>query len=256
MDLVTLVTACALAVDPKLMHALVWHQSGGEPWAVSVQGEPSPRVYSSLDEAIRETRAEQFHCAASYVWVNRRAISRWRRSKYTIESRSIGPSAMPQRRDGSRSDRQARQSLQGASASQSRSDLLRGCGLSRLMGAAGSQIRDRHRDIGCQGMTRRISTCRRAPAPRFSTRRPIRPLDPNTPAVDATDASPERARGWSSALFPSKPKPATREPDNTSSDHPAAVQSPSPRMPAAPPPQSNPQDRELFVRRSSKERAQ
>jgi hypothetical protein len=31
MDLVTLVTACALAVDPKLMHALVWHQSGGEP---------------------------------------------------------------------------------------------------------------------------------------------------------------------------------------------------------------------------------
>ena len=57
MDLVTLVTACALAVDPKLMHALVWHQSGGEPWAVSVQGEPSPRVYSNLDEAIRETRA-------------------------------------------------------------------------------------------------------------------------------------------------------------------------------------------------------
>lgn len=43
MDLVTLVTACALAVDPKLMHALVWHQSGGEPWAVSVQGERSPR---------------------------------------------------------------------------------------------------------------------------------------------------------------------------------------------------------------------
>ena len=57
MDLVTLVTACALAVDPKLMHALVWHQSGGEPWAVSVQGEPSPSVYPSLDEAIRETRA-------------------------------------------------------------------------------------------------------------------------------------------------------------------------------------------------------
>jgi hypothetical protein len=36
MDLVTLVTACALGVEPKLMHALVWHQSGGEPWAASV----------------------------------------------------------------------------------------------------------------------------------------------------------------------------------------------------------------------------
>ena len=143
MDLVTLVTACALAVDPKLMHALVWHQSGGEPWAVSVQGEPSPRVYSSLDEAIRETRAE-LHC-------RRRTCGSRRAFGITIESRSIRPAAMPQRRDGSRSDRQARQSLQGASASQSRSDLLRGCGLSRLMGAAGSQIRDRHRDVGCQG---------------------------------------------------------------------------------------------------------
>ena len=30
MDLV-LVAACALTVDPKLMHALIWHQSGGEP---------------------------------------------------------------------------------------------------------------------------------------------------------------------------------------------------------------------------------
>ena len=34
MDLLTLVTACALTVDPKLMHALVWHHSGGEPWAI------------------------------------------------------------------------------------------------------------------------------------------------------------------------------------------------------------------------------
>jgi hypothetical protein len=57
MDLVTLVTACALGAEPKLMHALVWHQSGGEPWAVSVQSEPNPRVYSSMQEAIRETRA-------------------------------------------------------------------------------------------------------------------------------------------------------------------------------------------------------
>ena len=57
MDLVTLVTACALGVEPKLMHALVWHQSGGEPWAVSVQSEPNPRVYSSMHDAIRETRA-------------------------------------------------------------------------------------------------------------------------------------------------------------------------------------------------------
>lgn len=56
MDLVTLITACALGADPKLMHALVWQQSGGEPWAVSVPGEHNPRVYRSMDDAIRETR--------------------------------------------------------------------------------------------------------------------------------------------------------------------------------------------------------
>src|SRR6202030_682149 len=57
MDLVALVAACALAVDPKLMHALVWHQSGGEPWAFSVPGERQPQVYRSASEAVREARA-------------------------------------------------------------------------------------------------------------------------------------------------------------------------------------------------------
>jgi len=57
MDLVTLVTACALSADPRLMHALVWHQSGGEPWALSVPGETVPRVYQSMRDAISEAHA-------------------------------------------------------------------------------------------------------------------------------------------------------------------------------------------------------
>src|SRR5262249_9009672 len=57
MDLVTLVTACALSVDPKLMHALIWHQSGGEPWAVAVQNEGTPGIYSSMQEAISEAHS-------------------------------------------------------------------------------------------------------------------------------------------------------------------------------------------------------
>jgi hypothetical protein len=56
MDLVTLVTFCALGVDPKLMHALVWHQSGGEPWSFSAPGEREPRVYRKLRQAVREVR--------------------------------------------------------------------------------------------------------------------------------------------------------------------------------------------------------
>jgi hypothetical protein len=56
MDLVTLVAACALTVDPKLMHALIWHQSGGEPWSFSVAGERQPLVYRSVREAVREAQ--------------------------------------------------------------------------------------------------------------------------------------------------------------------------------------------------------
>ena len=56
MDLVTLVTFCSLGVDPKLMHALVWQQSGGEPWSFTVPGEREPRVYRKLRDAVREAR--------------------------------------------------------------------------------------------------------------------------------------------------------------------------------------------------------
>ena len=57
MDLVTLIAACALSVEPKMMHALIWEQSGGEPWSFSVQGESLPRVLSTIQDAIRAARA-------------------------------------------------------------------------------------------------------------------------------------------------------------------------------------------------------
>jgi hypothetical protein len=43
-------------VDPKLMHALIWHQSGGEPWSFSVAGKSQPQVYRSAREAVLEAR--------------------------------------------------------------------------------------------------------------------------------------------------------------------------------------------------------
>jgi hypothetical protein len=57
MDLVTLITACALTVDPKVMHALIWQQSGGEPWSFSAPGQGWARVFPTLEDAIREARA-------------------------------------------------------------------------------------------------------------------------------------------------------------------------------------------------------
>jgi hypothetical protein len=56
-DLVTLVAGCALAVEPKIMHALTWHQSGGEPWSFSVPGERQPQVYQTVRDAIGAVRA-------------------------------------------------------------------------------------------------------------------------------------------------------------------------------------------------------
>ncbi len=52
MDLTTLVTACALSVDPKIMHALIWHQSGGEPWSFTVAGVHQPQVFRYLSDAV------------------------------------------------------------------------------------------------------------------------------------------------------------------------------------------------------------
>ena len=57
MDLVTLVAACALTLDPKIMHALIWHQSGGEPWSFTVPGERQPQVYQTVRDAIGAMRA-------------------------------------------------------------------------------------------------------------------------------------------------------------------------------------------------------
>jgi hypothetical protein len=39
------------------MHALVWRQSGGEPWSFTVPGEREPRVYRKLRDAVHEANA-------------------------------------------------------------------------------------------------------------------------------------------------------------------------------------------------------
>jgi hypothetical protein len=52
MDLITRIAACAVTVDPKVMHALIWHQSGGELWSLSLLGERQRYTYRSAREAV------------------------------------------------------------------------------------------------------------------------------------------------------------------------------------------------------------
>jgi hypothetical protein len=57
MDLITLVAACSLTIEPTIMHLLVWEQSRGEPWSFSATGETLARVLPTREDALREARA-------------------------------------------------------------------------------------------------------------------------------------------------------------------------------------------------------
>jgi len=41
------------------MHALIWHQSGGEPWSFAWPGERQPQVYRTVRGAVRAARDTQ-----------------------------------------------------------------------------------------------------------------------------------------------------------------------------------------------------
>jgi hypothetical protein len=56
MDLITLVTACSLTIDPKIIHSLIWEQSRGEPWSFSAPGESLARLFPTREDALREAR--------------------------------------------------------------------------------------------------------------------------------------------------------------------------------------------------------
>jgi hypothetical protein len=80
MDLVTLIAACAFNVEPKLMHALIWKQSGSEPWSFSVPSESLPRVLPTLRDAVREAQAtrpegDRIRVGLTGLLINPRSVS-------------------------------------------------------------------------------------------------------------------------------------------------------------------------------------
>ena len=142
MDLVTLVTACALSVEPKLMHALIWHQSGGEPWAVAVQNEPMSRIYSSMQDAVSEVHS--ISIASDTVRVGLAGLP-------VSPLKANAAMFLPCRNVAIAAQRIARLSERCKKTSRSLglSNLLRSCRLSRLLATTGCQIR------GCGSNDRR-----------------------------------------------------------------------------------------------------
>jgi len=248
MDLVTLVTACALSAEPKLMHALIWHQSGGEPWAVSVRNEPMPRVYSSMQEAISETRAASV--ANGIVRVGLAGLP--------LPSSKTNPAMfLP--------------CLNVAIAAQRIAKLIDRCNTHRRLKTdptfcAVAVYRGSWEQPDVKFAEAVIASVARGDAPKFDL-----PKDINVEFLDiATDtpppsddsflgsvaASEQRERGWSSALFPPNQQQPASEPNDGPSDRRTAEDMQSSRVSTAPPSTAKSAVDSLFVPRSSDRRPQ
>ena len=247
-DLVTLVTACALAVEPKLMHALIWHQSGGEPWAISVQSEPNPRVYSSMRDAIRETRAGS--TANGIVRVGLAGLA--------VPASKANPAVFLPCRNV-------------AIAAQAIAKLADGCKAHPRLKTdpsfcAVAVYRGSWQQPDVKFAEAVTATVAKGDAPNFDM-----PKDTDVEFLDtASETTPglgdpfpssvsgaeERERGWSSALFPSGPKPSASAPNDSPGDHPPAEKAPSLDVSNAHPSTVKSPADSLFVPRSSDRRPQ
>lgn len=243
MDLVTLVTACALTVDPKLMHALVWHSSGGEPWAVSVPGETNPRVYPDMRDAIREVRS---NAADDIVRVGLAGVP-------VSPSRVSASVLLPCRNVAMAAEQIAKHASRCKAEPRFKADPMR-CAIGAYRGS--------WRQPDVRFATKVMVSFVNGDAPDFDM-----PADTSTTIFDTADDQPaesgppirdvtldiaEHVKSWSSALFPSKPaspaKSTEREPEA-----PAATRQPPPDGSSGmPPSQPNAQDRGLFVPRSAR----
>lgn len=240
MDLVTLVTACALSVDPKLMHALVWHQSGGEPWAVSVQGEANPRVYPDMREAIREVRSNFIR---STVRIGLAGVS-------VPPSKVTASVLLPCRNVAMAAVQITKLTTQCKTHLQLKSDATF-CALAVYRGSWAQPDVKFATDVAAsvaKGDAPNFDMPSGTSTEIFDTAEEL-PFDAGPPVVDVTAAFADQARNWSSALFPQKSK----APANKSDDNGAAASSTGEPSTALKPTEAKAQDRGLFVRRSINE---
>lgn len=56
LDLILLITVCAIGTDPGVMQALIWHESAGDPWSFSARGDAARRTYGTPQDAVATVR--------------------------------------------------------------------------------------------------------------------------------------------------------------------------------------------------------
>jgi hypothetical protein len=245
MDLVTLITACALNVEPKLMHALIWKQSGGEPWSFSVPGESLPHVLPTLKDAVREAQAT--HPEGDRIRVGMTGLSVNPRSVMAVMFAPC-PNVTP-------AARQLTELVERCNTTAKPDPTY--CAIAAYRGSWGQP------DIGFADAVR--ATVEQGTAPNFDlpkdayfdasdiasdipTRRPQAAL--KTPGSISDDLR----RGWSSALFPTKStKPNGTSAGEQNGDR-AAEEARLPSPAAAAPETGKASIDSLFVPRSSERR--
>lgn len=247
MDLTTLIVACALGVDPKLMHALVWHQSGGEPWAISVPEESTPRVYRSMQDALRDVQAGPIREA---VRVGLAGVS--------VTSSKVSASLLlPCRNVAMATVQIGRNALRCKAHPRLKAD---------PMFCAIAVYRGTWEQPDVKFATDVSASAANGDAPDFhmppdistdifdtpdDTSRSTRPT-----VVDMTAAFAEQNSAWSSALFPQKTKAALVPSGEGKAMPPRGARADSVAPLEAPPSEAKAQERRLFVHRSADGRLQ
>jgi hypothetical protein len=219
MDLVTLIAACALSVNLKVMHAVIWQQSGGEPWSFSLPGDSQPQVYSTLQDAVRTTRA--LPPDVGRVRVGLTGLPTEPRSTTAAMFAPCPNITFAARRIMQWTARcKTASSVEGDTAY---------CGIAAYRGSW-----DRPDTKFADAATVEKGNAPNLDMPRdayfdpadIGWHRPIRDL--NVDAAASADISDDRQLGWSSALFParpSKPEDASQRPSTR--DRPAKVSQPT-----------------------------
>ena len=243
MDLVTLVTLCSLSVDPKLMHALVWHQSGGEPGSFTVPGERERHVYRKLRDAVREANAlhidRPIRVGVTGLVTGPSAVT----ETTFLPCANIAAAARQITQLTTRCEATPRSDADptfcAAAAyrgSWERPDSAFGKAVRKSVATGDAPNFDMPKETGIEVRETLLDT---PPTPR--TLPPSRPEHPF--------AGNERA--WSSALFPPKPERSEDTLDAASNDGPAAKKSQPQRQQNVQPAVTNLSTNGLFVPRSS-----
>jgi hypothetical protein len=234
-DLLTLVTACALTLDPKVMHALISEQSGGEPWSFSVPDQGWARVFPTAQDAIREARATRPAGGRIRVGLAGLPSDAWSATAGMFE-----PCA-----NVTMAARQIGQLIERCTAIlPSRTDPLY-CAIAIYRGSG-----ERPDTIFADAVKASVV---KGDALNFDMPpdvKPDRDGAQTAPAVRPDD----RERGWSSALFPAKPPQAETASADMSNHDLSAEASRSPGHVGASPMAPNSAGNSLFVSRSSERR--